>query len=114
MTYAVQCLDVHKVYRQGDKGVVGVDGVSLEIESGGFVCLRSPSGGGSAAEIHVDPHPPGPSRPLQPPPEQLPDPGAGLGDQAEEAQQVEKMLRSGVIRPSESPWASPVVMVRKK
>ena len=28
--------------------------------------------------------------------------------------QVQQMLSSSVIRPSNSPWASPVVMVRKK
>ena len=31
-----------------------------------------------------------------------------------EQQQVKEMLRDGVIRPSNSPWASPVVMVKKK
>ena len=33
---------------------------------------------------------------------------------AEEATQVQQMLDTGVIRPSQSPWASPIVMVRKK
>ena len=32
----------------------------------------------------------------------------------QEQQQVQEMLRDGVIRPSLSPWASPVVMVKKK
>ena len=32
----------------------------------------------------------------------------------EETAQVQQMLSSNVIRPSNSPWASPVVMVRKK
>ena len=32
----------------------------------------------------------------------------------EEMAQVQQMLSSNVIRPSNSPWASPVVMVRKK
>ena len=31
-----------------------------------------------------------------------------------EQQQVKEMLRDGVVRPSSSPWASPVVMVKKK
>ena len=34
--------------------------------------------------------------------------------QREEMAQVQQMLASKVIRPSNSPWASPVVMVRKK
>ena len=32
----------------------------------------------------------------------------------EEVKQVQLILESGVIHPSNSPWASPVVMVRKK
>ena len=32
----------------------------------------------------------------------------------EEMAQVQQMLSSGIIRPSNSPWASPVVMVKKK
>ena len=29
-------------------------------------------------------------------------------------EEVEKMLSKGVIRPSSSPWSSPVVMVKKR
>ena len=32
----------------------------------------------------------------------------------EEREQLEEMLDQGVVRPSTSPWASPVVMVKKK
>ena len=34
--------------------------------------------------------------------------------QREEMAQIQQMLASDVIRPSNSPWASPVVMVKKK
>ena len=37
-----------------------------------------------------------------------------LAVQREEMAQVQQILTSGVIRPSNSPWASPVVMVKKK
>ena len=32
----------------------------------------------------------------------------------EEKQAIDKLLRQGVIRPSDSPWASPLCLVRKK
>ena len=51
--YAVRCIDVRKIYKQGDEDVIGLDGVSLEVEEGGFVCLRSPSGGGKTTLLNA-------------------------------------------------------------
>ncbi len=51
--YAVRCIDVRKIYKQGDEDVIGLDGVSLEVEEGDFVCLRSPSGGGKTTLLNA-------------------------------------------------------------
>ena len=51
--YAVRCVDVRKIYKQGDEDVIGLDGVSLEVKQGGFVCLRSPSGGGKTTLLNA-------------------------------------------------------------
>ena len=51
--YAVRCVDVRKIYKQGDEDVIGLDGVSLEVKKGGFVCLRSPSGGGKTTLLNA-------------------------------------------------------------
>ena len=51
--YAVRCVDVRKIYKQGDEDVIGLDGVSLDVEEGGFVCLRSPSGGGKTTLLNA-------------------------------------------------------------
>ena len=50
---AVRCVNVRKIYKQGDEDVIGLDGVSLEVEEGGFVCLRSPSGGGKTTLLNA-------------------------------------------------------------
>ena len=50
---AVQCVDVSKVYRQGDLEVTGLDGVTLEIEAGEFVSLSAPSGSGKTTLLNA-------------------------------------------------------------
>ncbi len=50
---SVRCVDLHKTYKQGDQDVVGLDGVSLEVEQEGFVCLRSPSGAGKTTLLNA-------------------------------------------------------------
>ena len=51
----------------------------------------------------------GDSRPIRLPPRRLP-----ISKQQCEADEISKMLQKGVIEPSSSPWASPVVLVTKK
>ena len=50
---AVRCENVYKTYRQGEEDIVGLDGVSIDVEEGSFVCLRSPSGGGKTTLLNV-------------------------------------------------------------
>jgi hypothetical protein len=47
--------------------------------------------------------------PIRQPPRRLP-----LVHQTECAKEIEKMLKKGVIEPGSSPWASPVVLVKKR
>jgi putative ABC transport system ATP-binding protein len=49
----VRCIDLCKIYRQGDLEVTGLDHVNLEIEDGGFVCLSAPSGGGKTTLLNA-------------------------------------------------------------
>ena len=51
----------------------------------------------------------GDSRPIRLPPRRLP-----IAKQDCETEEVQKMLKRGVIEPSSSPWASPVVLVTKR
>lgn len=51
----------------------------------------------------------GDSRPFKQPPHRVPAAFAG-----EDKKAIEKLQRQGVIRPSSSPWASPIVLVHKK
>ena len=51
----------------------------------------------------------GTSRPIRLPPRRLP-----ISKQQHEEEEIKKMLSRGVIEPSSSPWASPVVLVTKK
>ena len=50
---AVRCIDVCKTYRQGDQEIKALDHVSIEIASGGFVCLSAPSGGGKTTLLNA-------------------------------------------------------------
>ena len=51
----------------------------------------------------------GDSRPIRLQPHRLP-----ISKQDCETQEVQKMLKRGIVEPSSSPWASPVVLVTKK
>ena len=50
---AVRCIDLCKTYRQGDQDIKALDHVSIEIESGDFVCLSAPSGGGKTTLLNA-------------------------------------------------------------
>jgi putative ABC transport system ATP-binding protein len=53
MAAAVRCVDLCKIYRQGETEVMGLDHVNLEIQKGGFVCLSAPSGGGKTTLLNA-------------------------------------------------------------
>lgn len=50
---AVRCIDLCRTYRQGDQDIKALDHVNLDIESGGFVCLSAPSGGGKTTLLNA-------------------------------------------------------------
>ncbi|MEJ2140324.1 MAG: ABC transporter ATP-binding protein [Gammaproteobacteria bacterium] len=50
---AVRCVNVSRIFRQGDLEVTGLDNVSIEIEQGEFVCLVAPSGGGKTTLLNA-------------------------------------------------------------
>ncbi len=50
---AVRCVDLCKTYRQGDEDIKALDHLSIEIDSGDFVCLMSPSGGGKTTLLNA-------------------------------------------------------------
>ncbi len=50
---AVSCVDLCKTYRQGDQDIKALDHVTIDIESGDFVCLSAPSGGGKTTLLNA-------------------------------------------------------------
>jgi len=50
---AVRCVEISRIFKQGDLEVVGLDKVSIEIEQGEFVCLVAPSGGGKTTLLNA-------------------------------------------------------------
>jgi putative ABC transport system ATP-binding protein len=49
----IRCLDLRKVYRQGDNEIIALAGVSLEIASGSFAVIMGPSGSGKSTLLHL-------------------------------------------------------------
>lgn len=50
---AISCKNLCKTFQQGETTVIGLDHVSLEIESGDIVCLSGPSGSGKTTLLNA-------------------------------------------------------------
>jgi putative ABC transport system ATP-binding protein len=49
----IRCIDLSKVYRQGDNEIVSLAGVSLDIARGKFAVIMGPSGSGKSTLLHL-------------------------------------------------------------
>jgi putative ABC transport system ATP-binding protein len=49
----IRCIDVRKVYRQGESEIAALDGLSLEIPKGAFAVIMGPSGSGKSTLLHL-------------------------------------------------------------
>jgi len=49
----IRCIDVRKVYRQGNNEIIALDGVSLDIAKGQFAVIMGPSGSGKSTLLHL-------------------------------------------------------------
>jgi putative ABC transport system ATP-binding protein len=49
----IRCIDVRKVYRQGDNEITALAGVSLDIPRGAFAVIMGPSGSGKSTLLHL-------------------------------------------------------------
>jgi ABC-type lipoprotein export system ATPase subunit len=49
----IRCIDVHKVYQQGENEVVALAGVSIDIPRGAFAAIMGPSGSGKSTLLHL-------------------------------------------------------------
>jgi putative ABC transport system ATP-binding protein len=50
---AISCKDLYKTFTQGDQTIKGLDGVTMTIEEGSFVCLSGPSGSGKTTLLNA-------------------------------------------------------------
>jgi putative ABC transport system ATP-binding protein len=49
----IRCLNVRKVYRQGENEIIALAGVSLDIAQGEFAVVMGPSGSGKSTLLHL-------------------------------------------------------------
>lgn len=49
----IRCLDVHKIYKQGENEVTALDGITLDIAKGSFAVIMGPSGSGKSTLLHL-------------------------------------------------------------
>lgn len=50
---AIRCRDLCKTFRQGEETITGLDRVSIDIDSGDFLCLSGPSGSGKTTLLNA-------------------------------------------------------------
>ena len=50
---AISCKNLSKTFTQGDQVIIGLDGVTITIEEGSFVCLSGPSGSGKTTLLNA-------------------------------------------------------------
>ncbi|HEX9787429.1 MAG TPA: ABC transporter ATP-binding protein [Candidatus Binatia bacterium] len=49
----IRCLDVGKIYQQGDNEITALAGISLDIVRGAFAVIMGPSGSGKSTLLHL-------------------------------------------------------------
>jgi putative ABC transport system ATP-binding protein len=49
----IRCINVRKIYRQGENDITALAGVSLDIAKGSFVVIMGPSGSGKSTLLHL-------------------------------------------------------------
>src|SRR3970040_2775779 len=49
----IRCIDVRKVYRQGESAIAALDGMSLEMPKGAYAVIMGPSGSGKTTLLHL-------------------------------------------------------------
>jgi len=49
----IRCIDVRKLYRQGDNEITALAGVTMEIPRGAFTAVMGPSGSGKSTLLHL-------------------------------------------------------------
>ena len=49
----IRCLDVRKVYPQGENEIIALAGISLDIIKGSFAVIMGPSGSGKSTLLHL-------------------------------------------------------------
>lgn len=49
----IRCIDVRKIYRQGENDITALAGVSLDIAKGSFAVIMGPSGSGKSTLLHL-------------------------------------------------------------
>lgn len=49
----IRCLDVRKVYKQGENEITALAGISMDIAQGSFAVIMGPSGSGKSTLLHL-------------------------------------------------------------